>query len=165
MTMLLTRRSAMLGTAAAVLTPLRAAAKPASSQVRALASEWLDEQYAYCCAFRSVFHPGGTAERIVPPDRELRLWLEARRSLEHKTDRLIFSPPMGRDDVVLKSAALGCFFAEERLPDCRWAVVHAERWIGVLESEILAFGSADIRTWRPEYEIDLASAFRAHGEI
>lgn len=148
--MQLTRRSIVLG-AAAVLTPLAASAEPGPSQVRVLASEWLDGQYAYHCAFRDAFHPGGSAERIVPAVAKLRLWHEAKRRLERKTERLIYSPSVSRDDVALKSAALGCFFAKERLPDCRWVLGHAERWIGTLENDVIAFDCPGIRTWRPEF--------------
>lgn len=152
MTIRLTRRSVVLGTAAVAMLPLTALAQPAPSRVRALAAEWLDEQYAYSCTFRSVFHPGGSAERLVPTLAEFRRWQEARRSLEHKTDRLIFSPSVCRDDVVLKSAALGCFFAKDRLPGSDWAIGRAELWIRRLENDVIAVGGPSIRTWRSEYE-------------
>lgn len=117
-----------------------------------MASEWLDEQYAYRCSFRAVFHPGGRIDRIELEAGDLRLWQMARQSLQTATDRLIFSPSACSDDVVLKSAALGCFFAKEPLPDCQWVVGHAERWIGMLENDVLSFDCPDIRAWRHEYE-------------
>jgi hypothetical protein len=119
-----------------------------------MASEWLDEQYAYWCAFRDAFHPGGRIERIVPEVADLRLWHTARRSLEAATDRLIFSPSACSDDVVLKSAALGCFFAKEPLPDCQWVVGHAARWIGAVEQDVIAFNRTGVRTWRYEAGLD-----------
>lgn len=152
MTILLTRRTVVLGTVAVTMLPLTALAQPAPSRVRALAAEWLDEQYAYSCTFRSVFDPGGSAEHIVPTAEDHRLWHEARRSLEHKTDRLIFSPSVCRDEVVLKSAALGCFFAKDRLPGSDWAIGRAELWIRRLENDVIAVGGPSIRTWRSEYE-------------
>lgn len=154
MTMRPTRRAVVLGTAAVALPlPIGWVTSP-QSQVPAMASEWLDEQYAYCCSFRDVFHPGGKIDRIEPEAGDLRLWHMARQSLQTATDRLIFSPSACSDDVVLKSAALGCFFAKEPLPDCQWVVGHAARWIGAVEQDVIAFNCTGVRTWRYEAGLD-----------
>lgn len=157
-----TRRAVVLGTAAAAMLPLAAWAEEAPSQVRTLAADWLEAQHDYRCIYRDVFHSGCHTERLVHAGAERQRWLEAKRSLEHKTDRLISSPSVCRDDVVLKSAALGCFFAKERLPDSAWGIARAGRWIAAIESDVIAFNCMGLRTWRPEYETEMAASLRTN---
>lgn len=134
-------------------------ATAAGPSVSHLVGQWLDVQWTYRCVHRTTFHPGGQYERRTYPDTEsaeLGPWREARREIGDWTDAVLKATSDNVEDLRLKSAVVGSFWAKEGLPDAFWALPKSAAWIKRLTHEAGIFRAADIRLWQEEFDAALA---------